>query len=82
MPATSGRVLSSSQPGRRHHLPRDDTAKGRATRYTIVDEVPKSQVEWAWPAPVYATVYDDWDNDNENPGPGIFGRLKAWFGRR
>ncbi len=38
-------------------FPRDDTAKGRATRYTIVDEVPASEVEWAWPAPVYATVY-------------------------
>ena len=61
-------------------FPRDDTAKGRATRYTIVDEVPKSEVEWAWPAPVYATVYDDdyWDDDEPADSPTIFGRLKAW----
>ena len=59
-------------------FPADDTAKGRATRYTVVDEVPKEHVEWAFPQPVYETYYED---DDETPSPGIFGRLKAWFAR-
>ncbi|APH74116.1 hypothetical protein [Aquibium oceanicum] len=60
-------------------FPRDDTAKGRAWRYTIVDEVEAEKAEWAFPKPVYTTVYDDPDNDAESPT--IFGRIRAWTRR-
>lgn len=78
-------------------FPTDHSAKGRACRYMIVDEVPYEKVEWAFPEPVYETAYDDWDDwDDWDDGlhfpdddyrkedvyPGIFGRVKAWLKRR
>lgn len=64
-------------------FPTDYSSKGRAWRYTVVDEVPEDQVEFAFPKPVYATVYDDWDEpDVDDDEPGLFGRLKAWVKRK
>ncbi|TPJ51785.1 MULTISPECIES: hypothetical protein [unclassified Mesorhizobium] len=70
-------------------FPPDDQAKGRACRYTIVDEVPEEKAKHAFPEPVYSTFYDDEEDDDGLPdwsniepsSPGIFGRLKAWTKR-
>lgn len=56
--------------------------KGRACRYTIVDEVPEEEAQHAFPEPVYETYYDvdggPWPDDD---GPTFFGRIKAWTKR-
>ncbi|RUU76052.1 hypothetical protein [Mesorhizobium sp. M7A.F.Ca.MR.362.00.0.0] len=75
-------------------FPPDHEAKGRAYRYTVVDEVPEDDAKHAFPEPVYRTAYDDDDWDAENDAfdkawaeqhpptiTGIFGRLKAWTKR-
>ncbi|RWH50247.1 MAG: hypothetical protein E5V72_02200 [Mesorhizobium sp.] len=74
-------------------FPPDHEAKGRACRYTIIDEVPEDEAQHAFPAPVYSTFYDEDDDDvwgyhasdagyiKENLYTGIFGKLKAWTKR-
>ncbi|MER8983906.1 hypothetical protein [Mesorhizobium sp. M0843] len=70
-------------------FPQEGSSKGRACRYTIVDEVPHEEAQHAFPQPVYSTFYDDendafdeaWAAQHPAPTTGIFGKLKAWTKR-
>lgn len=60
-------------------FPKDHAAKGRAYRYTVVDELPREKARFAFPDPVYATDYDDIPGDPEDGARvGIFRRLRSW----